>query len=93
MNATALGLGTATLPTYTPLNNTPPSSLNPNDNSPGPSSTQDLPNMNFQEARLERDAWRGIAEALSKLRALQQSGPSIPASSQSNNNDNGIIVD
>jgi len=94
MNPTASGLGTATLPTHTPSNNTPPQSFTANDNPPVPTPTQDLPNMNFQEARLERDAWRGIADALSKLRALQQNGPSVPAPSQSNsNNDNEIIID
>jgi hypothetical protein len=93
MNATASGLGTATLPTHTPLNYTPPSSLNVNDDSAAPSSTQDLPNMNFQEARLERDAWRGIADALTKLKTLQQNGPSMPESSQSNGADNDIMID
>ena len=93
MNATASGLGTATLPTYTPSNNTPPSSLNVNDNTTASTSTQDLPNMNFQEARLERDAWRGIADALSKLRALQKNDPPMPGSSHANGNDDRIIVD
>lgn len=70
VNAGSSSFGTATLPTYDRTEGPP---------TPSPGGADDLPNMNYQEARVERDAWRGIADALAQLKSLQshvkQPGP------------------
>ena len=45
---------------------------------------------NFQEARLERDAWKGIAESLAKLQALQSNvAPRNPTGAMGEGTDDG----
>ncbi|KAF8312224.1 hypothetical protein DL93DRAFT_2082335 [Clavulina sp. PMI_390] len=73
LNLAATTLGSATLPASTPKQPTPPSSFLGEVSGPAPPrGGDDLDNMNFQEARLERDAWRGISDALEKLSNLRK---------------------
>lgn len=79
--AATSGFGTATLPSTSTLNapfsSNSPSSFSSFGSNPASTSNpdgkveEDLPNMNYQEARVERDAWRGIAEALAELRTVR----------------------
>lgn len=85
MNAVTSNVGSATLPTHVSQESTPPSSWIGTASSTadqGSSNSNiaqsDLPNMNFQEARLERNAWRGIADSLVKLKAIREVRPILP---------------
>lgn len=90
MNAATSSLGTATLPTQTTSQPTPPSSWvsgDLNGTATVVPNAPDLPNMNYQEARLERDAWRGIAESLAKLKTLQNISGSTKALTEDDDDD------